>query len=346
MIVVTLGELKSINVCALARILSDLESPQVIVVGSRTVWDFQLLDHQSKYPSNAGFVNRFHYLNFTELASGKLSLQEFSHQKFLFCDVTESCGLLGKSYENLLCSVESRGKIAFESLRTLSFFMNEAEKAGEKFAVLTCPVDKYVLSKVGYSFGGQTEFFESLFEGKGIMILAGPKLRVGLATNHVALKDVSSSIDQNILFAKGRALRESLQSIFGIANPRIVVCGLNPHCSDMGLFGNEEELVVRPAIDKLNTEVGGADFTLRPADTAFYDAYQGKFDAVLAMYHDQGLAPLKTVHFDSAVNITGGLKHLRVSPDHGPAEDLMGTDDFSSVSFENALTMCRDYVSR
>ena len=146
------------------------------------------------------------------------------------------------------------------------------------------------------------------------MILAGPKLRVGLATNHLALKDVPKALNQDLVRRKIELLKSSLAKILGLEFAKIGVCALNPHASDNGLFGDEEEKNIRAChISSFENDVTGPF----PADTLFHFAYTGQYDGVLAMYHDQGLGPLKTVHFYDAVNITGGLKHLRVSPDHG-----------------------------
>lgn len=238
-----------------------------------------------------------------------------------------------------------RGRIAVAAL-TAAQQLIASEKNLERIAVVTGPIDKYACHEAGFKFPGQTEFFESAFEGQAVMLLAGPRLRVGLVTNHLNLSEVSSQITSDLIVKKGAQLARTLRTVFGIDKPRIAVCGLNPHASDNSLFGNEERLHIAPAIEQLNQCGSGGEFGgPYPADTVFYRALQGKFDAVLAMYHDQGLGPLKTVHFDDGVNISGGLKHLRVSPDHGPARDLFLARKANTASFAASLILATRYLS-
>ena len=197
-----------------------------------------------------------------------------------------------------------RGELSVKALELLKEIPDETN-----FSVLTCPIDKKACVEAGYKYPGQTEYFTDIWQGESIMILAGPKLRVGLATNHLALNDVSANLSTDLIEKKIELLQSTLSKVLGLKSPKIGVCGLNPHASDGGLFGNEEESVIGPAIEKFSADVTGPF----PADTLFHFAYNGQYDGVLAMYHDQGLGPLKTVHFYDAVNITGGLKHLRVS---------------------------------
>ena len=211
-------------------------------------------------------------------------------------------------------------------------------------AVLTAPINKKSMSLAGFKFPGQTEFFESWWGGEAVMMLAGPILRVALATNHLRLADVPAAVTKNLLIKKIQVTYASSKQIFGIAEPRIAVCGLNPHCGDGGLFGNEDTDIISAAIKDVRTSGLNVSGPF-PADTVFYRACQGEFDVVLAMYHDQGLGPLKTVHFDDAVNISMGLRHLRVSPDHGPAADLYLTGRASVKSFDAALKVCERWLS-
>ena len=236
-------------------------------------------------------------------------------------------------------SVIERGQLAKSALEAVPVHVNGT------LAVLTAPIDKKAIVTAGFSFPGQTEFFEHRWQGQAIMLLAGPKLRVGLVTNHLPLQNVTTNITEQLVVQKGKALAAGLQKLFGIERPRIGVCGINPHIGDGGLFGIEDDRVVRPAVEKLSRESNQAVFLgPLPADTVFYRAYHGAFDAVLAMYHDQGLGPLKTVHFDEAVNVSLGLRYLRVSPDHGPAADLFGKGMASMRSFESAAKMCVNWL--
>lgn len=214
-----------------------------------------------------------------------------------------------------------------------------------RYAVVTGPIDKHACNLAGFPFPGQTEFFEDAFAGDAVMLLAGAKLRVGLVTNHLPLAKVPEAITKDLIVRKGRQLGQTLRQVFGIEHPRIAVCGLNPHAGDSGLFGSEEADVIAPAVHSLQSS-GECEFSGPwPADTVFYRTVQGRFDAVLAMYHDQGLGPLKTLHFDDGVNISGGLRHLRVSPDHGPAKDLFLQRCASVASFRAAFFTAARYLT-
>lgn len=230
-----------------------------------------------------------------------------------------------------------RGKMAIAALETVP----RSSVGG--MAVLTAPINKKSAAVAGFRHPGQTEFFEALWSTPALMMLAGPKLRVALATNHLRLQDVPSALSQELILNKISVANISAKRLFGIDSPRIAICGLNPHCSDGGLFGDEESRIIAPAIASAKTasvKVSGPF----PADTIFYRALNGEFDVVLAMYHDQGLGPLKTVHFDEAVNISMGLPFLRVSPDHGPASDLYLTGRASLKSFNAALIHCHQWL--
>jgi 4-hydroxythreonine-4-phosphate dehydrogenase len=234
---------------------------------------------------------------------------------------------------------EQRGQVAFDALSSLRSLPPD----WKSLAVLTSPIDKSVCAKAGFRFPGQTEFFEDLWGTKGIMILAGTKLRVALVTNHLALRDVPTAIRSELIVQKAQLLQASLQRIFGLAKPRLAVSGLNPHCGDGGLFGDEDTRIIAPAVAearRLGLDIVGP----LPADTIFFRAYSGMFDGVLAMYHDQGLGPLKSLHFYDAINVTGGLPHLRLSPDHGPAAELYGRNEARSDSFRLALQQARHYL--
>lgn len=236
-------------------------------------------------------------------------------------------------------SEADRGRLA---VRALDVLRSLPVQKG-KIAVLTAPIDKHICSLAGFRYPGQTEFFQDLWKSDGIMILAGPRLRVALATNHLRLADVSARISNDLLCKKIQQLDHSLRTIFGIEKPKIGVAALNPHGGDRGLFGNEDERIIAPAVNAMKSK--GLNVTgPKPADTVFFRAMEGDFDAVLAMYHDQGLGPLKTVHFYDAINVTGGLPQLRLSPDHGPASELYGLDLARPDSFREALKRAINYL--
>lgn len=199
-------------------------------------------------------------------------------------------------------------------------------KDGRADGVVTGPVSKEGLQALGFPYPGQTEYFADAFGVPDFgMLLTGPTLSVGLATIHEPLARVPGLLTPERILRIGLLTADFLKRR-GIARPRIAVAGLNPHAGENGAFGDEETTVIAPAIATLNAS-GTANFT-GPAvpDAIFRDAAQGKFDAVLAMYHDQGLIPLKLLDFDSAVNVTLGLPKPRTSPDHGTAFSIAGKD--------------------
>ncbi len=208
---------------------------------------------------------------------------------------------------------------------------------GRYAAAVTGPISKAAMQEVGFYYPGQTEFFQDRWGGKPTMAFAGGKMRVVLVTWHVPLRDVSSHLD-----AEGieRAVRNAarLCRAEGITRPRIAVCGLNPHAGEKGILGEEEFNLIDPTLDTLRPEFPGLSRCL-PGDTVFGRHLNGDFDVVVAMYHDQGLAPLKTIDFQEAVNITLGLPHVRTSPDHGTAFGIAGKGVADPTSFGNAIEM-------
>lgn len=211
---------------------------------------------------------------------------------------------------------------------------------GARFsAVVTGPVNKKGLAGVGYAFPGQTEFFASRWNGEPVMAFAGGKMTVGLVTWHIPIAEVSRALTAADIRRTVRAL-VALRAKLGDRRPRIAVCGLNPHAGEGGLLGKEDDVVIRPAIDALRAEGHDVSGPL-PGDTVFHRHLQGEFDAVAAIYHDQGLAPLKAVDFSTAANLTLGLKHVRTSPDHGTAYEIAGQGKADRGSFDAAMRLAR-----
>ncbi len=209
-------------------------------------------------------------------------------------------------------------------------------------AMVTGPVHKGIINDAGLSFTGHTEFIAGITGGYPVMMLATPGLRVALATTHLPLSEVCQAITHTRLRTVIRILNQELRSRFGIANPKILVCGLNPHAGESGHMGREEVDIIEPVLDSFRKQ--GLDLQgPLPADTLFTDKYLSTADAVLAMYHDQGLPVLKHMGFGQAVNITLGLPIIRTSVDHGTALDLAGSGkaDLGSLQFalQTALTM-------
>jgi 4-hydroxythreonine-4-phosphate dehydrogenase len=216
--------------------------------------------------------------------------------------------------------------------------------SGEVNGIVTAPIDKAALHDGGYDYPGHTEMLADLTGAKVAMMLASMKpsggpgsnpLRVVLATTHMALRDVSSSIDRNLVVEIATTTRSALQDWFGIAEPRIALCALNPHAGDGGRFGDEDQRILAPAAREAGIE---GPF---PADTVFVKAIRGAFDAVIAPYHDVGMTAIKVASFGSAVNITLGLPFPRTSPDHGTALDIAGSGTADASSFIEALLLCR-----
>lgn len=205
-------------------------------------------------------------------------------------------------------------------------------------ALVTGPVQKSILNDANIPFSGHTEFFADLCNSYPVMMLATTNLRVALATTHLPLKDVSDAITQPLLEKTIRILERDLREQFSIQSPRIAVCGLNPHAGENGHLGSEEIETITPIINLLQQQ--GMHLTgPLPADTAFTTPILDEHDAVLAMYHDQGLPTLKYAGFGDAVNVTLGLPIIRTSVDHGTALDLAGTGKASPTSMQSALNM-------
>lgn len=213
---------------------------------------------------------------------------------------------------------------------------------GEFAGVVTGPVSKAELARIGYAFPGQTEFFAARWGGDPVMAFCGGRLRVALATWHIPLHQVSRQLGPHRLHHAVSAA-DTLARADGVAAPRIGVCGLNPHAGEGGLIGEEERDLLDPALDKLRAEFPGLS-RCEPGDTIFARALRGEFDVVVALYHDQGLAPLKVIDFDEAVNVTLGLPHVRTSPDHGTAFGIAGKGVASPKSFGNAITVARRLI--
>lgn len=215
-------------------------------------------------------------------------------------------------------------------------------KSGDFSGVVTGPVSKSWLQKAGYPYPGQTEFFADRWGGVPTMAFCGGRLRVVLLTWHIPLREVPYQLtDTNI--ARAVAAADELARADGISTPRIAMCGLNPHAGEGGMLGTEERDILDPVLDRLRKAMPGLSRS-EPSDTVFGRSLKGEFDVIVALYHDQGLAPLKTIDFDEAVNVTLGLSHVRTSPDHGTAFGIAGKGVASAQSFANAVTVARRLI--
>ncbi len=216
--------------------------------------------------------------------------------------------------------------------------------AGEFSGVVTGPVAKSALAEIGWKFPGQTEFFAARWGGEPTMAFCGGRLRVALLTWHIPLREVPAQLTAANFARTIRAADALVRAEQpGIRHVRIGVCGLNPHAGEGGLLGAEERDVIDPLLDSFRVQYPGLSRTLA-GDAVFGRQLRGEFDVVLALYHDQGLAPLKTVDFDEAVNVTLGLPFVRTSPDHGTAFALAGRGQASPRSFANAVAVAKRLV--
>jgi 4-hydroxythreonine-4-phosphate dehydrogenase len=222
------------------------------------------------------------------------------------------------------------GRIAGHSVETAV----KLALQGQVDAIVTAPAHKHALHLAGFPYPGHTEWLAHLAGDVDVaMMLAAEELRVVLVTTHVPLRDVPALLTQERVLRTGRTTQRALREWWGIPEPRIAVCAMNPHAGESGLFGDEEARVLRPAAEAL-----GATGPL-PADTVFVRAMRGEFDAVLAPYHDVGMTAIKVAAFGRAVNVTLGLPFIRTSPDHGTALDIAGTGKADPSSMRAAIDL-------
>lgn len=225
----------------------------------------------------------------------------------------------------------------------------ELVHSGSASGIVTAPIQKAVLADAGFAHPGHTEFLASLAAKWGkkytnlrpVMMLAAGDFRVIPATIHIPLGEVSGRLTIDLLIETGMIVATSLKTRFGIPDPRLWFSGLNPHAGENGMLGNEDSEIIAPAVDILK-ERGVSAAGPFPADTMFHERARQQYDAAIAMYHDQALVPVKTVAFDTAVNITLGLPFVRTSPDHGTALDIAGTGKASPESMIAAIRMAHE----
>ncbi|MEP7382274.1 MAG: 4-hydroxythreonine-4-phosphate dehydrogenase PdxA [Gemmatimonadota bacterium] len=212
--------------------------------------------------------------------------------------------------------------------------------AGEASGIVTAPIDKAALLAGGYEYPGHTEMLADLTGARVAMMLASDRLRVVLATTHIALRDVPEAVTREAILRAAEVTRSGLIRWFGIEHPRIALCALNPHAGDGGRFGSEDDLLLSPVA--LEAGISGP----YPADTVFVRAMRGAFDAVIAPYHDVGMTAIKVASFGHAVNVTLGLPFPRTSPDHGTALDIAGQGIADPGSMIAALRLCVSIARR
>jgi 4-hydroxythreonine-4-phosphate dehydrogenase len=230
------------------------------------------------------------------------------------------------------------GKYSVQSLEAAC----DALEKGEVDVLVTAPIDKHNVQGEHFNFPGHTEYLQKRFGNPGsLMLLVSDLLKVGVVTGHIPLTEVAMAVTTEKIIEKLVQLNDTLLRDFGIRKPKIAVLGLNPHAGDQGTIGKEDMEVIRPAVEKA-CEMNIMAWGPYPADGFFGNASYKKYDAVLSMYHDQGLIPFKTIAFESGVNFTAGLKIIRTSPDHGTAFDIAGKNEASEESFRRALYLACD----
>lgn len=245
------------------------------------------------------------------------------------------------------------GKFSADTATWVTSAISEAvalNLGGEASGMVTNPIQKEALYAAGFKHQGHTDYLAALCLERGldaneVMMLVGAGLRAVPITVHIALKDVPQTLTQSAIITQGEVVHDALQKRFGIAAPRIAVTGLNPHAGENGSMGAEEIEIIRPAIAALKVK-GINAFGPLPADTAFFPQARESYDAILCMYHDQALIPVKTLDFHGGVNVTLGLPFIRTSPDHGTALDLAGTGQAQAESLVAAIRLAAEMAAR
>ncbi len=252
---------------------------------------------------------------------------EAQDRKFNFINLTsEEVKIdLGKS-------TDVAGRLSRESLNRACADL----KAGKVDVLVTAPINKRNIQAPDFDFPGHTEYLSHQFGSSSLMMMVCDRIRIGIMTNHYALKDVPGALTHNLLFDKMMLMNESLKRDFGITRPKIAVLALDPHAGDDGVIGDFDKKVIRPVIDEVQSK-GVLAYGPFPSDGFFGSSEFNKFDGVLALYHDQGLIPFKLMSFTEGVNYTAGLPYVRTSPAHGTGYDIAGKDKASEQSFRAAV---------
>ena len=224
------------------------------------------------------------------------------------------------------------GQYAFKSLEAAT----EALKKDEIDVLVTAPINKHTIQSEKFNFPGHTDYLAKELEGESLMLMITENLKVGLLTDHVALKDIASVITPELIEKKIEIISQTLKQDFKVEKPKIAVLGINPHSGDNGVIGREDEEILKPTIQKIK-ERGDLVFGPYSADSFFGSKNYKNFDAVIASYHDQGLIPFKTLSFGRGVNFTAGLNKVRTSPDHGTAFEIAGKNEANINSFKEAV---------
>lgn len=319
---ITIGDVNGIGPEVIIKSLEDnriLKQFTPVIFGSGKVVSY--------YRKNLNKEN-FNYQQITKI-------EKVVHKKVNVLNVWDSAIEITPGQAN-----EVGGKHAVLSLQSAVSNLKE----GKIDAIVTAPLSKELVQSDEFKFPGHTEYLtQEDGEKDSLMFLVHEGLRVGVVTGHIPLKDVSSRITKEKIVLKLQKMLKSLQKDFGIKKPRVAVLGLNPHAGESGLLGDEEENVILPAINEVKSghHIVAGPF---PSDGFFGMGTFKQFDGVLAMYHDQGLIPFKTLAFEEGINYTAGLSFVRTSPDHGTAFSIAGKNEADETSFRNALYLANDII--
>ncbi|MDC9721692.1 MAG: 4-hydroxythreonine-4-phosphate dehydrogenase PdxA [Urechidicola sp.] len=310
---ISIGDINGIGVEVILKTFDDkrmLDFCTPVIFGSSKVMSF----YKKTMDSN---ISIHSISNISQVVDGKINVLNVWKE-----DVEISVGK----------SNEVGGKYAFLSLKeaTKTLRNNDVD------ALVTAPINKENIQSDEFKFAGHTEYLESELEGDSLMILMADKLRVGLITGHIPIAEISKTITPELIKSKVKLMYKTLVQDFEISRPKIALLGLNPHCGDNGVIGNEDDNIIKPTVLELQSE-GKLIYGPFAADGFFGSKNYQQFDAILAMYHDQGLAPFKTLSFGKGVNFTAGLNKVRTSPDHGTAFEISGKNSADESSFKEAL---------
>ena len=226
------------------------------------------------------------------------------------------------------------GAYAIKSLKAAT----QALKEGSIDVLVTAPINKQNIQSDTFNFPGHTNYLSKELEGNSLMLMVSEKLRIGLLTDHIPLKDISNKVDEALIIEKIKIVSKSLKQDFAITKPKIAVLAINPHAGDNGVIGNEDDEILKPALEKMKAK-GDLVYGPYSADSFFGSSTYRSFDAIIAAYHDQGLIPFKTIAFGNGVNYTAGLSKVRTSPDHGTAYQIAGQGIADEHSFKKAIEM-------
>lgn len=316
---ISIGDFNGIGIEVIIKTFKDARMLDIctpIVYGSSKITSF----HRKVLEINDFSFNRIK--NVKEASSKAPNLLE--------CWQDDVTVLLGES-------TAEAGKYAFASLEAATADLS----AGLIDALVTAPINKDNIQSEEFNFPGHTEYLTDKFGGESLMLMANENIKIGVATNHIPISAVANTLSADNIFSKLKILNKTLIQDFCITSPRIAVLGLNPHAGDNGLIGKEETDIIIPAINNAKS-VGVNTFGPYPADGLFGSGNYKKFDAILAMYHDQGLIPFKSLSFGDGVNFTAGLNIIRTSPDHGVAYEIAGQNKAEENSFRQAVYMACD----